>query len=78
MMTFADVALSAKTAALTAAATVASSLTWLAGAIPDPIGKLAALVGVVLSLIMCNYWLAQTRKVNLEAEKLRRELEAKI
>lgn len=77
MKQLSELFLSVKAAAATAGLTISSAV----GLIPDPINKLAALVGVVLSLIMCGYWRAQTKKIyaetekiNLEREKLQREL----
>lgn len=74
MISFSGVAASAKTAAATALATVASGLAQFLQLIPDDIGKLATLVGICLTIVMIGYWLEQKKKARLESEILAEQL----
>lgn len=64
MRSWGEIALSAKTAAVTAGATVASGLIQLLGLIPDEIGKLTALVGLCIGIVTLGVW----RKKSKEAD----------
>jgi hypothetical protein len=68
MRSFGDIALSFKASVATAGGTVASGLAQFLGLIPEEIGKLSALLGLCLSIVMISYWRAQTKKTNLESE----------
>jgi len=76
MKSIADIALSAKFAASTAAATMASGFAYFVGLIPDDIGKFASLLGAILTIVMLGYWRAQTKKVELENKILHLQLVA--
>lgn len=45
-----------KASATIAATTFASGLSTVVGLIPEDIGKLASFVGLILTIIMINYW----------------------
>lgn len=78
---------SIKASATLAGATFASGLSTVVGLIPEEIGKLASFVGLILTLIMINYW--RRKQMNesiqssldaelrmIEIEKARLSLEA--
>ncbi len=56
-------ATSAKAAVGTAAGTVASGFVSFVGLIPDDIGKIASLIGGILSIVMIQYWRENRKKV---------------
>lgn len=64
MRSLGEIALSAKTAALTAGATVASGLVQLLGLIPDEIGKLTALVGLCIGIVTLGVWRKKSKEVD--------------
>lgn len=70
MRSWGEIALSAKTAAVTASGTVASGLAQFLGFIPDEIGKLATLLGICLTIVMLGYWRTQSKKAQIELELL--------
>lgn len=76
MKSFEDIALSAKFALSTAAATTASGFGYFIGLIPDDIGKFSSLLGAILTIVMLGYWKAQRRKVDLENKILYLQLVA--
>jgi len=83
MKSIADIALSAKFAASSAAATMVSGFSYFIGLIPDDIGKLASLLGSILTIVMLGYWRAQTeerksskKKIDVETSILQLQLEA--
>ena len=72
--------LGAKVSGAVATGTTASGgATWLEW-IPGEIGKLATLIGAVLSLVLIVYWIQRIitdhKRDKLELEKLRRELKS--
>jgi uncharacterized membrane protein YfcA len=68
MRHFAELASGAKLTAVTAAGTVASGVAQVIGLIPDDIGKLATLIGVVLSIVMIRYWRAENARKQAQHE----------
>jgi len=83
----ADALGSIKASATLAGATFASGLSTVVGLIPQDIGKLASFVGLILTLIMINYWRKKqtnesiqsrldTELKMIEIEKARLSLEA--
>lgn len=64
MRSLGEIALSAKTAAVTAGATVASGLVQLLGLIPDEIGKLTALVGLCIGIVTLGVWRKKSKEVD--------------
>jgi hypothetical protein len=65
-----DIAVSVKSFLTIALATIASGFAQFIQAIPDDIGKLASLLGAILTIATLIYVRAQTRKVNLECDLL--------
>ena len=59
---------SPKTAAVISTATTSTGLGTVLEWIPDSIGKLATLIGIILSVILIRVHLASLKKVNLEIE----------
>lgn len=70
MRSLGEIALSAKTAVVTASGTAASGLAQFLGLIPDEIGKLATLLGICLTIVMLGYWRTQSKKAQIELELL--------
>lgn len=70
MRSAAEIALSAKTSAVTAVGTLASGFSTVVGLIPEDIGKLACLLSLVLTCVMIRYWSTQTKKSQIELELL--------
>lgn len=68
---------SAKTGAIIAGATISGGVGSLFGWIPDDIGKLTALVGLILSLILIAVHVVILRKKTLELKILKEEYEKK-
>lgn len=64
MRSWGEIALSAKTAAVTASATVASGIVQLLGLIPDEIGKLTALVGLCIGIVTLGVWRKKSKEVD--------------
>jgi len=62
-----------KAAAAAAVATMSTGLGTVLEWIPNDIGKLASLVGVVLSCVLIYAHLLNAKKTRLEIENLRRE-----
>lgn len=75
MSRFADAAIGAKTAGVTAFATMASGFASFVGMIPDDIGKAVSLVGGILSIVMIQYWRKNTKKLDVETQLLQLQLE---
>lgn len=59
-----------------AGATFASGLSTVVGLIPEDIGKLASFVGLILTIIMINYWRKNNILKDIEIEHARLSLEA--
>lgn len=74
MRSFVEVAASVKFALSTAVATMASGFAYFIGLIPNDIGKLASLLGAMLTVVMIGYWLEQKKKARLESEILEEQL----
>lgn len=75
MSRFADAAIGAKTAGVTALATMASGFASFVGMIPDDIGKAVSLIGGILSIVMIQYWRKNTKKLDVETQLLQLQLE---
>ena len=65
-----------KAAATIAATTTASGLSTVVGWIPEDIGKLASFVGIILTIIMINYWRKNSILKDIEIEHARLSLDA--
>jgi len=63
---------STKTGATVATATAGTSLGTIFNYIPDDIGKVGVLVGIILSVVICRFHLVNIKKANLEIEIMRR------
>jgi len=68
------VATSPKTAATVSAATTGTGATFLYW-IPNDIGKLATLVGIILSIMLIKLHFTMLKKLNMEMEDMRKERE---
>jgi len=68
-----EILTSPKVAAGVATATTGTGLGTFLEAIPNDIGKLATLVGIVLSVVLIYVHVLNVRKVKIEIEILRRQ-----
>ena len=67
---------SLKASTAVAATTTASGLSTVLGWIPEDIGKLASFAGIILTMIMINYWRKNSILKDIEIEHARLSLEA--
>jgi len=74
MKSFVEIAASVKFAMSTAVATMASGFAYFIGLIPNDIGKMASLLGAMLTVVMIGYWLEQKKKARLESAILEEQL----
>lgn len=68
-----QVAFSAKAAWTVVGSTITTSVAALFNIIPDDIGKLGTLIGIVLSIILIRVHIINTRKVKLEIDIMERK-----
>lgn len=65
------------TAKVVAASTISSGAMSMLDLIPDNIGKLATLIGIILSVVLILVHLGNIKKLRLEAKKLELEIAEK-